>query len=77
MFQTGIFAGADVRAATTCFTLAAARNSIQREVKAFAIVAASTNETRTLLPRYPQELSTRQTRTLASRPAVDLVRTRM
>ena len=77
MFQTGTFAGADVRAATTCFTSAAAPNSIQRAVKAFAIVAASTNETRTLLPRSPQELSTRQTRTLANRPAAGPARTRM
>lgn len=77
MFQTGIFAGADARAATTCSTSAAARNSIPRGVKAFAIVAASTNETRTSLPRSPQELSIRQTRILANRPAVDPARTKM
>jgi len=77
MFQTGIFAGADARAATTCSTSAAARNLIQREVKAFAIVAASTNETRTLLPHSPQELSIRQIRILANRSAVDPARTKM
>ena len=75
MFPIGIFADAGVRAATTCSTSAAV--SIQPEVKAFAIVEASTNETRTSLPRSLRELSTLRISMQTNQRAGDQARTRM
>lgn len=75
MYPTGIFVDDDVRAATTCSTLA--RNSTQREAKAFAIAVVSTNGTHTLPLRYPRAPSTLRTRIQTNQRAVDRAKTKM
>lgn len=81
-FPTGTHADDDAKVAkedpTTACSISAALNSIQREVKAFAIAVGSTNGTRTLLQLLVRGPSTLQSRIRMNRqPAAGQVRMKM